>query len=193
MKMFWKASWVPEAAVRTTRSIGPLADAPGTWLQLRTRPEKMSWICVWLSVAIGLELFVTTQTASRAILLKTMPPGSAGLGSREDIPRVTRPRETSVMPMSEPPCRITNLTLPLYFGCLTKALASRVASGAIEVDPLIVIVAAEAGTALQSATWRRRARRLPPGGGIGSSIAPGTGGLYTASVRAAGVPKVNAT
>ena len=49
MKMFWKASWVPEAAVRTTRSIGPLALAPGTWLQLRTRPEKMSWIWVWLS------------------------------------------------------------------------------------------------------------------------------------------------
>ena len=52
--MFWKASWVPEAAVRTTRSIGPLALAPGTWLQLRMRPEKMSWIWVWLRVEIGL-------------------------------------------------------------------------------------------------------------------------------------------
>ncbi len=67
------------------------------------RPEKMSWICVWLRVEIEFELLVTTQTASRAILLKTIPPGSAGLGSREDIPSVTRPRETSVMPMSEPP------------------------------------------------------------------------------------------
>src|SRR5262245_33476680 len=80
MKMFWKASWVPEAAVRTTRSIGPLAEAPGTWLQLRMRPEKMSWICCWLRVGIGFEALVTTQTASRAILLKTMPPGSAGFG-----------------------------------------------------------------------------------------------------------------
>ena len=54
------------------------------------------------------------------------------------------------MPMSEPPWRITNLTLPLYFGCLTKALASFVASGATEVEPLIVIVAAEAAEAVAS-------------------------------------------
>src|SRR4029453_10260600 len=82
MKMFWKASWVPEAAVRTTRSIGPLAVAPGTELQVRTRPEKTSWICVWLNVGIVFDALATTQTASRAILLNTIPPGSAGLGSR---------------------------------------------------------------------------------------------------------------
>ena len=33
---FWNASWVPEAAVRTLMSIGPLMPAPGTWLQSRT-------------------------------------------------------------------------------------------------------------------------------------------------------------
>ena len=110
----------------------------------------MSWTWVWLRLAIGFEGLVTMQTASRAILLKTIPPGSAGFGSREDIPRVTRPRETSVMPMSEPPCRITNLTLPLFWGWLTKALASLVASGATEVEPLIVIVAAEAVAAVAS-------------------------------------------
>ncbi len=158
MKMFWNASWVPEAAVRTTRSIGPEALAPVTWLQLRMRPEKMSWICCWLRLAIGFEGLVTTQTASRAILLKTIPPGSAGFGSREDMPRVTRPRETSVMPMSEPPCRITNLTLPLFCGWLTKALASLVASGATEVEPLRVIVAAGAVAAVASEAQRASAR-----------------------------------
>ena len=42
MKMFWNASCVPEAAVRTTRSIGPLTRAPGTCRQLRMRPEKIA-------------------------------------------------------------------------------------------------------------------------------------------------------
>src|ERR1700761_4333201 len=76
MKIFWNASCVPEAAVRPTRSIVPVADAPGTWLQSRIVPEKMPWIVACdrsASVFLGL---VTRQIASRAILLKKMPCGS---------------------------------------------------------------------------------------------------------------------
>ena len=43
MKMFWKASAVPEAGVRVTRSIGPVIFEPGTSFQLRVRPEKIAW------------------------------------------------------------------------------------------------------------------------------------------------------
>jgi len=83
---------------------------------------------------------VTRQIASLAIRLNTIPPGSVGFGSREDMPIVTRSLETSEMPTSDPPWRILNLVpLPAPF---TYFWASRVASGATEVDPLIVIVAA---------------------------------------------------
>jgi hypothetical protein len=109
--MFWKASWVPEAAVRTTRSIGPDTCAPGTSLQLRTWPLKIACTVSWEMLGIAFCLLVTTQIASRAILLKTSPPGSEGWGSRDELPIVTRARETSAMPMSEPPWESRKLTL----------------------------------------------------------------------------------
>src|SRR6476659_7468981 len=89
---------------------------------------------------------------SRAILLKTRPPGSPGLGSREELPIVTRPRATSEMPTSEPPWSSLNWTQCLHW--VTYARASLAASGATEVEPLIVIVgfaAADAGTATATA------------------------------------------
>jgi hypothetical protein len=98
-----------------------------------------------------LALLVTMQTASRAILVKTSPPGSLGLGSREELPIVTRPAAASATPMSEPPCRRRKLTqwpqLLRYF------FASSEASGATEVEPLMVIVGladAAAGRATQA-------------------------------------------
>src|SRR3954467_686038 len=117
MKIFWKASCVPEAAVRTVRSIGPLSPEPGTSLQSRTLPEKIDWIVFWSKFVDWFAGLVTTQMASLAILLKKMPPGSVGLGSRDELPIVTRPAATSATPMSEPPCARRNLTRPGY--CLT--------------------------------------------------------------------------
>src|SRR5215218_1308081 len=76
MKIFWNASCVPEAAVRPTRSIVPVAVAPGTWLQSRMSPEKIAWIVACDRLASLLLGWVAMQIASRAILLKKMPPGS---------------------------------------------------------------------------------------------------------------------
>src|SRR3954466_10949399 len=112
MKIFWKASCVPEAAVRPTRSIVPLMPAPGTWLQSRTSPAKIDWIVACDRLASGLPGLVTRQIASRAILLKKMPFGSLDFGSREELPMVTRPAPTSATPTSEPPWASLNLTLP---------------------------------------------------------------------------------
>src|SRR3954454_14993668 len=137
MKIFWNASCVPEAAVRPTRSIVPVAVAPGTWPQSRTVPEKIAGIVSWDRLATGFFGLVTRQIASRAILLKKMPPGSLGLGSREELPIVTRPAATSATPTSEPPWASLNFTLPLWV--FRYSLASSVASGATEVDPLIVM------------------------------------------------------
>src|SRR4051794_11604810 len=138
MKIFWNASCVPEAAVRPTMSIVPVAEEPGTSLQSRTSPAKIAWIVACESVAIGFLGLVTRQIASRAILLKKMPPGSLDFGSREELPMVTRPAATSATPTSEPPWASLNLTLPLWV--LRYSLASSVASGATEVEPLMVIV-----------------------------------------------------
>src|SRR3954453_12369662 len=88
MKIFWKASCVPEAGVRTARLIGPVVPAPGTSDQSRTAPEKIPWIWSWVRLAIGLPGLVIRQIASLATLLKVRPPGSVGLGSREELPIV---------------------------------------------------------------------------------------------------------
>ena len=112
MKMFWNASCVPEAGLRTIRSIVPDAWAPGTWLQERTRPEKIACTVSCERFASPLPGWVAMQTPSRAMRLNTSPPGSDGCGSREDMPSDTRPRETSAMPMSDPPWRMRNLALP---------------------------------------------------------------------------------
>src|SRR4051812_11111161 len=138
MKIFWNASCVPEAAVRPTMSMVPVAVAPGTWLQSRMLPEKMAWIVACDRLATGFLGLVTRQIASRAILLKKIPPGSLDLGSRDELPIVTRPAATSATPTSEPPWASLNLTLPLWV--LRYCLASSVASGATEVEPLMVIV-----------------------------------------------------
>src|SRR3954454_14995601 len=137
MKIFWNASCVPEAAVRPTTSIDPVAVAPGTWLQSRMSPEKIAWIVLWDTLASLLSGLVTRQIASRAILLKKMPPGSLDFGSRDELPMVTRPAATSATPTSEPPWASLNFTLPLWV--FRYSLASSVASGATEVEPLIVM------------------------------------------------------
>src|SRR5258705_4638103 len=80
MKIFWNASCVPEAGVRTSRLIGPVAVAPGTSLQSRTVPEKMPWIWSWEKLATGVSGLVMMQNASLAIFVQNMPPGSVGLG-----------------------------------------------------------------------------------------------------------------
>src|SRR4051794_6798691 len=90
------------------------------------------------------------QIASLAILLKTMPPGSVGFGSRDELPIVTRPAATSATPMSEPPCASLNLTER----CLMYSLASSAASGATDVEPDIVMTGfatAVAGPAVATA------------------------------------------
>jgi hypothetical protein len=51
----------------------------------------------------------------------------------------------------------------LYFGCLTNALASCVASGATEVEPLRVIVAAEEEAAVTSEALRASAAKTARG------------------------------
>src|SRR3954462_8492811 len=70
MKIFWNASCVPEAAVRPTRSIVPLAVAPGTWLQSRMSQENSAWIVLGDRFGSGFLGLVARQIASRAILLK---------------------------------------------------------------------------------------------------------------------------
>src|SRR4051794_34061414 len=81
MKIFWKASCVPDAAVRTVRSIAPVADEPGTSDQSAILPEKIPWIVACDRSAIGLAGFVAMQIASLAILLKNRPPGSESFAS----------------------------------------------------------------------------------------------------------------
>jgi len=66
---------------------------------------------------MGFALFVTTQTPSRAIRLKTSPPGSPSRGSREALPIVTLPFATSLMPTSVLPPPILKRVLP--GNCLT--------------------------------------------------------------------------
>ena len=118
MKMFWNASWVPEAAVRTMRSIGaavPSRRRPR--LQLRTRPEKMSWTWPGRGSAIGFRGCVTTQTRVAGDLVEDEAARIGRLGVAGGHRRASRGRvETSVMPMSDPPWRITNLTFPLCLG-----------------------------------------------------------------------------
>src|ERR1700704_6706063 len=114
----------------------------------------MAWICCWLRLPIRLAGFVTTHTASRAIRLNTMPPGSPGCGSRDEFPMVTRPWATSEIPMLDPPWRRRNRTEP--GNARRYPRASLAASGATVVDPLMVMVGfAEApagtGAALQGA------------------------------------------
>ena len=55
MKILWKASYVPDAAVRPTRSIVPPLPF-GTSLQLRTEPEKIPWICAEERLPTGLRV-----------------------------------------------------------------------------------------------------------------------------------------
>ncbi len=57
----------PATEVRVITSMLPVAVAPGTALQVLILPVKMavSWLCVRL--LSGLDLFVTTQIAYRAI------------------------------------------------------------------------------------------------------------------------------
>src|SRR6187200_2256992 len=114
MKIFWNASCVPEAAVRTTRLIEPVVPAPGMSSQLRTWPEKIAWIWACERFASLLAGLVTMQIASLAILLKTRPPGSELFGSRDELPIVTRPAATSATPTSEPPWASLNFTRPGY-------------------------------------------------------------------------------
>ena len=102
-KIFWNASCVPEAAVLTMTSIVEFRLEPLTAPQSRTEPPNTACTWAWLMFESLLSGLVTTQIASRAILLNTSPPGSLDFGSREDMPRVTRPRETSAIPTSEPP------------------------------------------------------------------------------------------
>jgi hypothetical protein len=109
MKIFWNASWVPDAAVLTNKSMPPPL-APGTLPQSRVWPEKIDCTCSCDRFGTGFALFVIRQMPSCAILLNTSPPGSPGFGSRDELPIVTRPRETSEMPTSEPPWSSLNCT-----------------------------------------------------------------------------------
>ena len=79
------------------------------------------------------------QSASRAILVNTRPPGSPAAGSREDAPIETRPFETSETPTFDPPCRILKPYF-LPFLVLIQLARSWVSSGKTEVDPLIVMI-----------------------------------------------------
>ena len=112
MKIFWNASCVPEAAVRTNMSIGPPAVAPGTCAPVADAAGEDRLDLLLRESASVLPVWVTMQIASLAILLKTSPPGSLGFGSRDDMPIVTRPRETSATPTSEPPWRSLKSILP---------------------------------------------------------------------------------
>src|SRR4051794_15795520 len=114
MKIFWNASWVPDAAVRTNRSIPPPTLEPGTLPQSRVCPEKIDWTCACDRFPTVLDLLVIRQMPSWAILLKTSPPGSLGFGSRDELPIDTRPRATSETPTSEPPWSSLNWTQWLH-------------------------------------------------------------------------------
>src|SRR4051812_19882836 len=103
MKIFWNASCVPDAAVRTNRSTPPPTVEPETLLQSRVWPEKIDWTWACDRFPTLFALLVTRQMPSCAILLNTSPPGSPGFGSRDELPIVTRPRATSDTPTSEPP------------------------------------------------------------------------------------------
>src|SRR4051812_39325157 len=138
MNSFWNASWVPEAAVRTTRSIGPVIVEPATSPQSRTLPEKMSCTCACDRSPTVLPEFVDRQIASRAILYQCRPPGSVGFASRDELPIETRPAPMSATPTSEPPWASVNDARFGYF--FRYALISLAASGATEVDPLMVIL-----------------------------------------------------
>jgi hypothetical protein len=63
----------------------------------------LSWVLLMFGRVF--ELFVMTQSASRATLVNTSPPGSPEAGSREEAPIVTRPFATSETPTFDPPCR----------------------------------------------------------------------------------------
>ena len=104
MKMFWNASCVPEAAVRTKRSIGPRAVAPADSLQL-CDPAGEDRLDLLLARGSRAWLLGLRDDADRVAgdLVEDDAAGVAGFGSREELPIVTRPRDTSVMPMSEPP------------------------------------------------------------------------------------------
>ena len=78
--------------------------APGTWLQSRIWPVKISSTALCERLPIGLLLFVMMQTPSRAIFVKTRPFGSTpSIGSREESPMSKRPSLTPLMPMSDWP------------------------------------------------------------------------------------------
>src|SRR4051812_5147915 len=102
------------------------------------------------------------QIASWAILLNTSPPGSEGFGSRDEFPIVTLPAATSATPMSEPPW--SSLKLTQWSQTWRYLRASSAASGARDVDPLIVMVglaAAVAGATTGAAATSARAERSP--------------------------------
>src|ERR1700691_3903263 len=102
-KMSWKAACVPEEAMRSTRSIGPLIFAPGTSLHSRTSPVKIACTVCWLRFAIGFFGLVLMHTPSRAIFVNTSPLGSPSSGLRDTSPMSTRPAATSDTPTSEVP------------------------------------------------------------------------------------------
>ena len=57
----------PATEVRVKTSIGPLAVAPGTELQLVVLPVKIEVTCAWVRLDSVLALLVTTQIAYLAI------------------------------------------------------------------------------------------------------------------------------
>src|ERR1700722_6292517 len=65
----------PATDVRLIRSIGPLAVAPLTWLQLIVLPVKIELTCDELRVLTGFDLLVTRQIPYLAIGEKTGPAG----------------------------------------------------------------------------------------------------------------------
>src|SRR4029453_19215472 len=81
------------------------------------------------------------------------PPGSGGLGSRDELPVVKRRAPPSARRTLGPPCGRRKLTGPGW--ALRVPLARFAASGSTEVDPLIEMVvlaaAVEAGMATASA------------------------------------------
>ena len=103
MKIFWKASWVPEAAVRTMTSIVRSSGRARDRSPIADSPPKIAWTSLLARVRQACCRRGDDAERVLAILLNTRPPGSVGFGSREDIPIVTRPRETSAIPTSEPP------------------------------------------------------------------------------------------
>ena len=195
MKMFWKASWVPEAAVRTTRSIGPACPRAR---HLAPAPDPAREDVLDLRLAEGRDRVGRVGDDADRVAGDFVEDDSARVGGF-GVARGHPERDAAARDIGDADVGAAledhELDLALVLGCLTKAFASFVASGAIEVDPLIVIVAAEAEATAVS-DRRGPAQRRGSNGGCGSFWSRSWcwfGSPFRASVESTPPPKVNAT